>query len=137
MRSIVMTGEDEAERALAIEVGHREQADVQRGRVAAAGPTYVYSRISCRYLRGAPCWAMGIHDGFRVSAVAPGGDEQHASDWILALAGGEGTRLQDYVRRRFGWQLPKQCCPLLGSRSALQHTLVRLNHLTPASRTSP
>jgi mannose-1-phosphate guanylyltransferase len=39
------------------------------------------------------------------------------------------------VRRRFGCQLPKQYCPLLGSRSTLQHTLMRLNHLTPASRT--
>jgi len=79
--------------------------------------------------------AMGIDEVFRVSAVAPGGDDQQASDWILALAGGEGTRLQDYIRRRFGWQLPKQYCPLLGSRSTLQDTLVRLNHLTPASRT--
>jgi len=78
---------------------------------------------------------MGSETGFRVSAVAPGEADQQASDWILALAGGEGTRLQDYVRRRFGWQLPKQYCPLLGSRSTLQHTLVRLNHLTPASRT--
>jgi mannose-1-phosphate guanylyltransferase len=34
-----------------------------------------------------------------------------------------------------GWQLPKQYCPLLGSRSTLQHTLMRLNHLTPPSRT--
>src|SRR5678815_5667745 len=86
-------------------------------------------------VRGARCWAMGIDDDFRVSAVAPGGDDQQASDWILALAGGEGTRLQDYVRRRFGWQLPKQYCPLLGSRSMLQDTLVRFKDLTPASRT--
>ena len=46
--------------------------------------------------------AMGIDEVFRVSAVAPGADDQQASDWI---AGGEGTRLQDYIRRRFGWQL--------------------------------
>jgi mannose-1-phosphate guanylyltransferase len=78
---------------------------------------------------------MASDDDFRVSAVALGEDDQRASDWTLALAGGEGTRLQDYVRRRFGWQLPKQYCPLLGARSTLQHTLARLNHLTPASRT--
>ena len=78
---------------------------------------------------------MGIDEDFRVSAAAPGGDDRQASDWILALAGGEGTRLQDYLRRRFGWQLPKQYCPLFGSRSTLQDTLVRLNHLTPPSRT--
>ncbi|HUS26857.1 MAG TPA: sugar phosphate nucleotidyltransferase [Kofleriaceae bacterium] len=56
-------------------------------------------------------------------------------DWTLALAGGEGTRLQDYVQRRFGRRLPKQYCCLLGSRSMLQHTLDRMNKLTPASRT--
>jgi mannose-1-phosphate guanylyltransferase len=78
---------------------------------------------------------MGSDDCFRVSAVAPDREDQQARDWIVALAGGEGTRLQDYVRRRFGWQLPKQYCPLIGSRSTLQDTLMRLNHLTPPSRT--
>jgi mannose-1-phosphate guanylyltransferase len=78
---------------------------------------------------------MRSDECFRVSAVAPDRDHQQARDWIVALAGGEGTRLQDYVRHRFGWQLPKQYCPLLGSRSTLQHTLIQLNHLTPPSRT--
>jgi mannose-1-phosphate guanylyltransferase len=78
---------------------------------------------------------MGSDDCFRISATAPTEADCHARDWILALAGGEGTRLQDYVRRRFGRQVPTQYCPLLGSRSTLQHTLVRLNQLTPASRT--
>lgn len=78
---------------------------------------------------------MGSDDCFRVSATAPTEGDHQTLDWTLALAGGEGTRLQDYVRRRFGYQRPKQYCPLLGSRSTLQHTLMRLNHLTPASRT--
>ena len=78
---------------------------------------------------------MGNDDWLRASATAPTEADHQALDWILALAGGEGTRLQDYVRRRFGWHIPKQYCPLLGSRSTLQHTLARLNHLTPASRT--
>lgn len=56
-------------------------------------------------------------------------------DWTLALAGGEGVRLQDYVQRRFGRRIPKQYCCLLGNRSMLQHTLDRMNKLTPASRT--
>ncbi len=56
-------------------------------------------------------------------------------DWTLALAGGEGVRLAEYVQRRFGRRIPKQYCALLGSRSMLQHTLDRLNKLTPASRT--
>jgi mannose-1-phosphate guanylyltransferase len=78
---------------------------------------------------------MASVDCFRVSATAPAEGDPQALDWILALAGGEGTRLQEYVRRRFGSQLPKQYCPLLGSRSMLQDTLVRLKDLTPASRT--
>jgi mannose-1-phosphate guanylyltransferase len=78
---------------------------------------------------------MGSVDCFRVSATTPAEGDPEAFDWILALAGGEGTRLQEYVRRRFGWQLPKQYCPLLGSRSMLQDTLVRFKDLTPASRT--
>ncbi len=55
--------------------------------------------------------------------------------WTLALAGGEGVRLSEYVERRFGRRIPKQYCCLLGSRSMLQHTLARLNRLAPASRT--
>ncbi len=56
-------------------------------------------------------------------------------DWTIALAGGEGARLADYVQRRFGRRIPKQYCCLLGQRSMLEHTLDRLNQLTPASRT--
>lgn len=56
-------------------------------------------------------------------------------DWTIALAGGEGKRLADYVQRRFGQQMPKQFCKLLGQRSMLEHTLDRLNEQTPASRT--
>jgi mannose-1-phosphate guanylyltransferase len=45
------------------------------------------------------------------------------------------VRLADYVQRRFGRRIPKQYCCLLGRRSMLEHTLERLNQLTPASRT--
>ena len=55
---------------------------------------------------------------FRVSATTPGMVDAHDADWVLALAGGEGVRLQEYVRRRFGSNVPKQYCPLLGSRPA-------------------
>jgi mannose-1-phosphate guanylyltransferase len=70
----------------------------------------------------------------RTSASRPVESDDNL-DWTLALAGGEGTRLQDYVQRRFGRRIPKQYCCLLGSRSMLQHTLDRMNKLTPASRT--
>jgi len=71
----------------------------------------------------------------RTSATSPIESDACHLDWTLALAGGEGVRLAEYVQRRFGQRLPKQYCCLLGSRSMLQHTLDRMNKLTPASRT--
>jgi mannose-1-phosphate guanylyltransferase len=63
--------------------------------------------------------------------------EDNASDlqWTLALSGGEGMRLTEYVERRFGRRIPKQYCCLLGNRSMMQHTLERLNKLVAPSRT--
>lgn len=71
----------------------------------------------------------------RTSSTRPVESDAVHLDWTLALAGGEGVRLQDYVQRRFGRRIPKQYCCLLGNRSMLQHTLDRMNKLTPASRT--
>lgn len=71
----------------------------------------------------------------RNSAVPPVEDDSPTVDWTLALAGGEGVRLTDYVERRFGRRIPKQYCCLLGSRSMLEHTLERMNKITPPSRT--
>jgi mannose-1-phosphate guanylyltransferase len=65
----------------------------------------------------------------------PTENESPEIDWTLALAGGDGVRLSEYVERRFGHRIPKQYCCLLGNRSMLQHTLERLNKLTPPSRT--
>lgn len=62
-------------------------------------------------------------------------DDSASIGWTLALAGGEGLRLSEYVERRFGRRIPKQYCRLLGERSVLEHTLERLNELTPPSRT--
>lgn len=71
----------------------------------------------------------------RTSRFEPAEDESADLDWTLALAGGEGVRLTEYVERRFGRRIPKQYCCLLGNRSMLQHTLERLNKITPPSRT--
>ncbi len=49
----------------------------------------------------------------RTSAVRPIESDAVHLDWTLALAGGEGVRLQDYVQRRFGRRIPKQYCCLL------------------------
>lgn len=78
---------------------------------------------------------MTTATSLRTSASAPIESEAADLDWTLALAGGEGIRLSDYVTRRFGRWIPKQYCSLLGNRSMLQHTLERLNKLTPASHT--
>jgi mannose-1-phosphate guanylyltransferase len=72
---------------------------------------------------------------FRTSAREPTEDDAAELDWTLALAGGEGVRLSEYVERRFGRRIPKQYCCLLGDRSMLEHTLERLTRITPASRT--
>lgn len=74
-------------------------------------------------------------DELRTSTSPVVDDASPALDWTLALAGGEGVRLADYVQRRFGRRIPKQYCCMLGSRSMLEHTLERLNQLTPPSRT--
>ena len=66
------------------------------------------------------------------SSATPAGE---GADWTIALSGGNGMRLADYVQQRFGQRMPKQYCRLLGKRSMLEHTLDRLNESTPASRT--
>ncbi len=71
----------------------------------------------------------------RASTIEPRDDDSPNLDWTLALAGGEAMRLTEYVQRRFGRRIPKQYCCLLGNRSMLQHTLERLNKLTPSERT--
>jgi mannose-1-phosphate guanylyltransferase len=70
----------------------------------------------------------------RRSASEPPSSTEPRS-WTLALAGGDGARLSEYVLRRFGAAIPKQYCALLGKRTMLEHTLDRLNKTTPASRT--
>ncbi|HET7503883.1 MAG TPA: sugar phosphate nucleotidyltransferase [Kofleriaceae bacterium] len=74
-------------------------------------------------------------DELRTSASEPTENESESLDWAVALAGGDGVRLSDYVQRRFGRRIPKQYCCLLGNRSMLEHTLDRLGKLTPPSRT--
>jgi mannose-1-phosphate guanylyltransferase len=72
---------------------------------------------------------------YRTSTTEPIVDDAADLNWTLALAGGEGVCLSDYVQQRFGARIPKQYCSLLGERSMLQQTLGRMNVLAPASRT--
>ncbi|HXV85031.1 MAG TPA: sugar phosphate nucleotidyltransferase [Candidatus Binatia bacterium] len=54
--------------------------------------------------------------------------------WGLVLAGGEGKRLEGYVRQLHGKSLPKQYVNFIGTRSMLQHTWDRAERLIPRQK---
>jgi mannose-1-phosphate guanylyltransferase len=57
-----------------------------------------------------------------------------ADVWGLVLAGGEGKRLEDYVRQLRGKSLHKQYVNFIGTRSMLEHTLDRAERLIPRQK---
>ncbi len=54
--------------------------------------------------------------------------------WGIVLAGGEGRRLQDFIRKRYGVERPKQYSVIIGKRSMLRHTLDRVEKIIPAKQ---
>jgi mannose-1-phosphate guanylyltransferase len=52
----------------------------------------------------------------------------------IVLAGGDGKRLQPFIRQLLGLDLPKQYVNFLGSRSMLEHTYSRAERLIPPER---
>jgi mannose-1-phosphate guanylyltransferase len=52
----------------------------------------------------------------------------------LVLAGGEGKRLQPFIRSLGKGTLPKQYVNFIGSRSMLEHTLERAEKIIPPER---
>lgn len=54
--------------------------------------------------------------------------------WGIVLAGGEGQRLQSFIRSHLGSDRPKQFCTLVGTRSMLRHTLDRAEQVIPRDR---
>jgi mannose-1-phosphate guanylyltransferase len=54
--------------------------------------------------------------------------------WGIILAGGEGRRLQQFIRLRYGYDRPKQYCRIVGSRSMLRHTIERVERVIPTAR---
>jgi mannose-1-phosphate guanylyltransferase len=51
--------------------------------------------------------------------------------WGIILAGGEGKRLQEFIRKRYGAERPKQYSAIIGKRSMLRHTLDRVEKIIP------
>ncbi|MFH0991420.1 MAG: sugar phosphate nucleotidyltransferase [bacterium] len=49
----------------------------------------------------------------------------------IVLAGGEGQRLQEFIKERTGTTRPKQYTTLTGTRTMLRHTLDRIEKLVP------
>lgn len=64
----------------------------------------------------------------------PHTDRRHSRHWGLILAAGDGTRLQCYVERLKGQQIPKQYVNFLGARSMLEHTFERAEKLIPRDK---
>jgi len=51
--------------------------------------------------------------------------------WGIVLAGGEGKRLQDYIKEKYGFVRPKQYSAIIGNRTMLRHTLDRVEKMIP------
>jgi mannose-1-phosphate guanylyltransferase len=54
--------------------------------------------------------------------------------WVVVLAGGWGTRLQQFIRHITGSDRPKQFCRIVGTRTMLRHTWDRARQLVPPER---
>lgn len=54
--------------------------------------------------------------------------------WAVVLAGGDGQRMETFIRRWLGQPRPKQYCAFSGGRTMLEHTLDRARAVVPASR---
>ena len=54
--------------------------------------------------------------------------------WGIILAGGEGKRLQPFIRTHYGINAPKQYCAFTGTRSMLRHTIDRAEMLIKPER---
>ena len=54
--------------------------------------------------------------------------------WSIVLAGGEGIRTREFIKRELGVTKPKQYCSFVGTRSLLQHTIDRADELSQPER---
>ena len=56
------------------------------------------------------------------------------SRWAVVLAGGDGQRMEAFIRRWLGHPRPKQYCAFSGRRTMLEHTLDRAMSVVAPSR---
>jgi len=61
-------------------------------------------------------------------------DAQRKDLWALVLAGGQGKRLEGFLRDAIGAGRPKQFCRIVGSRTMLRHTWDRAARLVGPDR---
>ena len=64
--------------------------------------------------------------------------EQHKAGkhvWSIVLAGGDGERVQPFVRQWLGYPHPKLYCTFIGTRSMFEHTLDRATCIALPQRT--
>ena len=55
---------------------------------------------------------------------------KNANVWSIILAGGNGSRMQPFIKQWLGRDIPKQYCSFMGERSMFQHTLERADQVT-------
>lgn len=80
---------------------------------------------------GEPAKAAGVlNDG----GPTCDGSAPSSQPWAVVLAGGEGTRLQSFLRQALGHARPKQFCRIIGSRSMLRHTWDRALRVVASDR---
>ena len=54
--------------------------------------------------------------------------------WAVVLAGGDGQRMEAFIRRWLGHPRPKQYCAFSGGRTMLEHTLDRARSVVSSAR---
>lgn len=54
--------------------------------------------------------------------------------WVVVLSGGDGQRMDPFIRRWLGHSRPKQYCAFAGGRTMLEHTYDRALAAAPAER---
>ena len=58
-----------------------------------------------------------------------------ANVWSIILAGGNGSRMQPFIKQWLGRDIPKQYCSFVGKQSSFQHTLERADQFNHREQT--